>query len=403
LQPFSPDDLMMHVVAYKFSYDYHALFVHSSPLPNYNPWFGFQIVAGKFHQLLGDEYSVRAIQCMAVVLFYLSFFLALNKVLKERKDKWLWFTIIFMLCAPLFTRVFNARPDVFYTAWLISAVFLRPILWLAIGILIMPGYLLSIIYAPGALLLNTSWRNKIIYGGMFAASCIVFWYLYSDGEWLHLPQIYSIWAQNRVMNITETAPITYMLIDPYFLSLLIMLCYFLYRASFKLNALAISFCLVIAYFLLPNYTRYTMPMIAMMGLMCALYAPKELKFSQGPAFIILIISSLLIYRSIPNIPYEKFPKFNIPSGAVVLTEFNAATAASILHNPHVKYAPAMEIGATDQAVQKLTISLNQGSGFDCTELKKFSFTHVQEGHLKVVPPCLKLSQIDGNWRLWEIK
>jgi hypothetical protein len=148
--PFAPDDLMFHVVAYKFSYDFRNLYVHSSPLPTFNFWIGFDIFAGKMHQLLGEEYSVRVIQALSVILFYASFFLALHKLLQSHKDKWLWCTIIFTLCvaSPMGFRIFLGRPDIFFMAWLISAAFLRPVIWLIIGILIVPTYSLSIIYAP---------------------------------------------------------------------------------------------------------------------------------------------------------------------------------------------------------------------------------------------------------------
>jgi hypothetical protein len=205
--PFAPDDLMVHVVAYKFSYDYHSLFVYSDMLPHYNPWFGFQLVAGKLHQLIGPEYSVRLIQFIIVILFYSSFLYALYTVLKDQKDKWFWCTVIFVLCSPASFRVFLGRPDVLFTAWIIAAIFLRPIVWLLLGILLVPAYSLSILYAPGALLLNTSWRNKIIYGALYSVSCIAFWALYSHGEWLSLATEFSKWNNNKIVDICETVSI----------------------------------------------------------------------------------------------------------------------------------------------------------------------------------------------------
>jgi hypothetical protein len=406
VMPFVRDDLMMHVIAYKFDYDYRSIFVYSSPLPSFNSWIGFQTVAGKFHQLLGAEYSVRAIQAIAVVVFYTSFGFALYSLLKNRPDKWLWCTIIFALCAAPMGRAFLGRPDVFYVAWLISAVFLRPIAWLIIGIIIMPGYVLSIIYAPGALLLKTSWRNKIIYGALFAISCFIFWQSYTKGAWLDLPSMYTVWAKNRVMDMAETGnALQVVLANISLIGLLILLYYFLSKASFKLTAVAIPFCLLIAYFLLPNFIRYMLAVTALTGLLCALYVPKEIKFNQTWSLLILILAALMTSRATPTIiDYEKVPKFSLPKNAVLLSKFNdGGLHSAVLHNPYAKFAPAMEIGATEKPVQSLILSLHAGGPLDCNELKKFSFTHVQENSLKSIPPCLQLSQVDGNWRLWEIK
>lgn len=404
VRPFVLDDLMFHVVAYQFSYDFRSLYAHASPLPTFNSWIGFEMFAGKLHQLLGPEYSVRAIQAMGVVLFYASFFFALHKILKERADKWLWCTIIFALCvSPISYRVFSGRLDIFFVAWLMSAVFLRPIIWLILGILIMPTYTLSVVYAPGALLLNTSWRNRIIYGVIHGASCIIFWYVYSSGEWLNLPAMYSIWAKNRVLGISEILSSINILGNMYFVGLLLLLYCFLHKASFKLTAQAIPFLLLIAYFLLPNFIRYIIILVPLVGLLCAIYVPRGLKLNPQWSLIVLIFASLISTKTVSSVPYENLPKFNIPTNAIVLTQFDEGIYSGILHNPHVKFAPAMEIGANDQAIQTLIGNLRSKGTIDCQELKKFSFTHIQENRLRTIPSCLNLSQVDGNWRLWEIK
>lgn len=404
--PFVLDDLMMHVVAYKFYYDYNTLYVHASPLIKFSPSIGFQIIAREFYKLFGPEYSVRVIQLIAVILFYSSFFLALNKILRGDKNKWLWCTIIFALCAPLNIRVFLARPDVFFTAWLMAAVFLRPIAWLLLGILIMPAYWLAIIYAPAAILLDTTWRKKIIYATVYSISCLIFWAIYSEGEWLKMPQLLSEWANNRtgIVYVAEFAQSIGMISSIYLSALLILLFYLLHRASFKLTARAILFCLLIAYFLLPNYIRYMLVVVPLIGLLCALYVPKEIKFNPTLALIVLIFSSLITSTATPtNYQYADLPKFKMPKSAIVLTQFDTAIGSAVLHNPQAKFAPAMDIGANDKAVQKLVGQLHQGDSLNCAELKKLSFTHVQENSLKMIPSCLSISQVDGAWRLWEIK
>jgi hypothetical protein len=401
--PYVRDDLMMHVIAYKFSYDFRLIYVHAAPLPTFNFWIGFEMFAGFFHRLLGPEYSIKAIQAITVVTFYTSFFFAIYTLLKEREDKWLWCMLIFAISvSPFSYRIFLGRPDLFFSAWLLAAVFLRPVIWLIIGILIMPAYSLSILYAPAALLLNTSWRNKIIYGALYSISCVVFWYLYSDGNWLGIPQLLSVWISNRTIDISELLGTKYILGNVYMVGLLIMLFYFFYKASFKLTKQAASILLVMAFFLLPNYIRYTTVLISLICLLCAMYAPK-IKVSPPLSLFILVVASLIASKVAPGNSYESIPKFKLPPTAVVLTQFDEGVYSGILHNPEAKFSPAMEIGANEKAVQKLISDLHEGNPLNCTELKKFSFTYVQENRLKSIPPCLTLSAVDGVWRLWEIK
>lgn len=401
--PFVQDDLMRHVVSHQFAYDYRTIYAHSSLLPSFNFWIGFEVFAGQFYQLLGPEYSVRAIQAIGAILFYVSLFFALNKILKPRADKWLWFTIIFTLCAGPLSRVFYGRPDIFFSAWLLSAVFLRPAIWLAIGIALSPTYAFGILYAPAAILIDTSWRNKIICGALFALSCVIFWYFYTNGEWLHISELVSTLTKNRTVEIAELGNGAMIIMSKFVCALLIMLFYFLYKATFKLNPQALPFFLLLAYFLLPNYIRFILPIVTLLALLCAIYIPQNIKINAGWSLLIFVFASLSISKAIPHMSYNKLPKFKIPENAVVLTQFDEGIYSAILHNPHVKFSPAMDIGFTDKPVQDLISNMHIKNTLNCDQLKRFSFTHIQENVLHNIPPCLRLYQIDGDWRLWEIK
>jgi hypothetical protein len=140
-----------------------------------------------------------------------------------------------------------------------------------------------------------------------------------------------------------------------------------------------------------------------MGLLCALYVPKNLKVNWGWSLIIFIFASLIVSKAVPTTSYEKLPKFKIPEGSVVLTQFDEGLYAGILHNPQVKFAPSMVIWATEKPIQEMALKLDRGEAPECKELQKYSFTHIQENKLKTSLPCLSLSQVDGAWRLWEIK
>lgn len=402
--PFVPDDLMVHAVAYKFSYDYRSIYVHTTPFLQFSPSIGFQVLAGKLHQFFGPEYAVRIVQIFAVILFYTSFLIALYKALKDHPDKWLWCAIIFALCITQQNfRVFTARPDVFFAAWLISATFLYPFVWVIIGILIMPTYWLAIIYTPGVILLNTTWKKKIVYGAIYALSCLTFWYFYSEGQWLEMPKLITEWGNNRIIgNPNELSSIWPAFGSPYFLGLLILLCYFLYKASLKLTPRSVFICLIIAYFLLPNYFRYTIIIISFTGILCALQITRETKINPRYSALILLLSSLIAYKATASFPYKKLPSFKLPENAILLTQYNVAIGSAILHNPNAKFAPAIEIGANHKDVQNLIMHLDEGKNLDCKKLKEFSFTHVLESTLPEKPACLNLVEINGKWRLWKV-
>ncbi|MFK5947835.1 MAG: hypothetical protein QM500_03560, partial [Methylococcales bacterium] len=97
-------------------------------------------------------------------------------------------------------------------------------------------------------------------------------------------------------------------------------------------------------------------------------------------------------------------KFILPEESRVLTEFNDSLFSTIYHNPNIKIAPAMEIGATEKGVQQLIMDISVNHSLNCIALKKYDFTHLIEGSLNIkgVPDCIKLIEIDGKWRLWKI-
>jgi hypothetical protein len=70
-----PDDLLRHLVSYKFNYDYHRIYTNCY-LPAYNPHLTFEYIAGKIHQIvtginLPQEMAIAVVQAVLITLLFL--------------------------------------------------------------------------------------------------------------------------------------------------------------------------------------------------------------------------------------------------------------------------------------------------------------------------------------------
>ena len=98
------------------------------------------------------------------------------------------------------------------------------------------------------------------------------------------------------------------------------------------------------------------------------------------------------------------PRFELPAGATVFTQFSEATYSMLFWNPgKIRMAPAFEAGALDPALQEMMQAV-YSSDIDCTLLIDKGFSHMVENQLTgPVPDCLVLRATRLGWRLWELR
>ena len=180
--PFPWDDSLRNVVAYAWGYDYRKLYTFSPGLPTYDPYIGYDWFFGLFSRLATPEFAIRSAQVLGALAFMTAMLAPLWRLPNRA------FRMAGVLAAVLGTlvthRLVGARPEVWASAWLLTAATLRPRAWLLLGALCAPMYWLTPLYACGAFLLRATWPVRIASAATAAASSSAFWWVFSEGRWL---------------------------------------------------------------------------------------------------------------------------------------------------------------------------------------------------------------------------
>ena len=407
--PLPYDDMLRHAVSYQFNYDYSNLFVHSQLKPTINLWIGTEVLAGKITDLVGKEYSIRILQYLTIAVYLAVFIKAIHKLLGDNKNKWIIITVLVLvvLSTTVSIRITAARPELYSATWLMSAVFLHPAIWTIIGILLIPTYWLMPIYICGVLLLKTTFHKKILISTLLILFSYIFWHMYSEGEYIHNILLIKEWFNNRIMGVGENKTLLFQIFD---ISVFIIIS-MLFISFTKNKAIdkkhIIEFTVVIIIFLLPDMTRYITTVIPLIIFIIAININHtEFNLNNKTKFIIFLLA-IYIAKDAGNMSGKiasQRADFILPKNSVVLTEFNDSLYSTIFHNPNIKIAPSMEIGATDKNIQQLVVDISINNSLNCDELVKHDFTHIIEGSLNMVgtPTCLDLVEAKGKWKLWKV-
>lgn len=409
VQVFAPDDLLRSVVAHRFEYDYSRIFGDAPLLPSFNLWIGFEMAAGKLEQMVGAEIAVRIIVMVIFSAFMISLSLAIAKLVKENPDRWLIVTAIIVATFMSTTgwRALIGRPEILFTAVLFAAVWMKPKIWVLTAIVMTPLYWLSPIYACGALLLNTSWTRKVLYGALVASSGLCFWFYYSDGMIFHALSLVPQWEEARIMQVGELRPIVGNISSMPFITMIGAILYLMVKRKSVNVPYALPLVIVLSIYLVPNYARYIGTVGGLIAILLAAYIGKEkISMSGHTKYLVCMLVVFLAFKTAAGKGSETKkmgPEFDIPENAYVLSEFNEGLYNSIMQNPHARFAPSYEFGANTNEVQTILKNYFKEGEFDCEAVKKHKFTHFQERELKHMPECLELDQIYRAWRLWKVK
>src|ERR1017187_5169819 len=102
--PLPPDDLLRHMTAYLHGYNYGEQFIYAS-LPNFDPWFLFDVSAGFCHITFGQEYAAAIIQIVLISLYIVGVSWLMRGSAKEITV----FVVSVAICLT-FSRIMLARP-----------------------------------------------------------------------------------------------------------------------------------------------------------------------------------------------------------------------------------------------------------------------------------------------------
>jgi hypothetical protein len=403
-RPGAVDDLLRHIAVAYWPGGYRDMYVHTS-LPPVSMYPSFDWLVGRMARAIGAVETMWAVQATAAAGFVAAFVGASRRTLAGSREPWVWTTgVLVLVLGVMIGRLMLGRPEIFLAIWTLAAVVAtspaRVVGWTVAGMVLGTAYWLTPIYFPAVLLLPVGWRLRL---GAFAALAFgwfVTWLWLGAGD----PLAVLRWTLEAVANrdpeitVSENISIVNLLFWPWMLPLVALAVW-----AYRVPGADRTLLLVAAWFALSNQARYGSIVAPLLALF-VLSAIRQREPVIRPLHRVAVLAAALaLMQAVPMTVdrYDALPKFELPSGAVVLTAFDESTYSTLFHNPGtVRVAPAFEVGALDRRVQRLYLEMKNGS-LDCRTARSFGFTHVIERYVTGAPPrCAVLVSTQGPWRLW---
>lgn len=409
MQPPAPaDDLLRHIPAYAYGYSHTAMYPHST-LPNFNLYPMFDRVLGAMAQAWGPYVALQVVLAAAWASAML-LAIRLAVMVEGRVTAGGALLLCLLFASTLSERLFLGRPEVFCALWGVSALLCRSRLaltvWCAGAVALSSSYWLFPVYLAFVVLLPVRWATRFGIGASLLAIHVAFWTWHAGslGEYLNTLRLIPVWTQARLMPVLETTSIWQSFTKPPMLLLALLALTGLSKLE---RSLRFGLCAVGALFLLTNMARYS-AVLALLFFVAAL--PLAAGISQfvskhvGAALLVLFLPMLVAGVAREKVTtLTELPHFTLPAGAKVLTAFDEATFAVPFFNPgSVSVVPAMEIGATEKSYQAAAVALSRAT-LTCAQLAALDITHIVERSQQAVLPCLHLTGVQRDWRMWEVR
>ncbi len=410
--PFPPDDLLRDMTAWAYHYDYRQMFWGSPRVPLFDNYIGFDYLAGFVYRHFPHLYAPLLFQGAALLGFLVILPAILSRKLAADPLRWTWIALAMaaLLYTPVLDRIVEARPEVFFALWALSAFLVDGAwfwLWLGVGLLLTPTYWLAGAYAAAFFVLpNRSWRFR--WGGaiLFGLATVGIWMALTHGTWWHSFIGLSTVIQHRVYGITEDEGLAVLLQIP--VISLGLLSFMLLPWNWRKTRTGTW--LLLLWFCIPWMMRYV-DMLAPLGFILLAegwntetiqkISPHLLKKIRMASFLLLFA---LPWGMIPpNAPsFLHVPGVNgTPATDIkVLSPFGMQTYATLYANPGVRIAPAMDPGMTHRSLQRIAQAPNQST---CAQLQASGADYYLTNQLRGLKPCLHLTDISGSWQLWKIR
>ncbi|WP_293443617.1 hypothetical protein [Persephonella sp.] len=389
-----PDDLLRHLVSYKFEYDYSKVYVNSY-LPPYNPHITFEWVVGKIHQLLTninlpELLSVSIVQAILIALLFVG--IKLNT--KTDKET----SIIFALAMALIsTRLFLGRPSLLETTlFLIILGSKRKWTQILTSTVMGMSYWLFWIY-----LIPLSFIKRSVFIPMLLS--FIFWFVITDFKYFEGIKQLLFSIESSDVSVGENSPlITNIFANP---GVILLILISIIKLTETKNIRPNKNFLAAAWFSLSNQVRYIeiiAPLLLLNTKEKIIYGI-ERAVKLNPVVLAILGTSILI-GSIPAYKTIIFDK----KTAKVFTNEKILTSLEysfpiLFSNQNVKLTPPMEIRWTNPKVLNQIKMMRQEGKISCAVLKKYRYTMLVESYLKEKPKCLKLIKTYKKVRIWKVK
>lgn len=388
-----PDDLLRHLVSYRFGYDYSKVYTNGH-LPPYNPHITFEWLVGKLHQItslinLPELLSVSIVQAILILLLFIG--IKLNT--KNDKET----SIVFVLTMALIsTRLFLGRPSLFETTlFLIALGSNKKSIQVLVSTMIGIFYWLFWIY-----LIPLAIVKRITLIPLFVS--LFFWLLITDFQYFEGIKQLLFSIKGSDLKIGENSPLIINIFSYPGLTALIIIGIL---KIIKLKSLKGSkYFLLGGWFFLSNQIRYVeiiAPLLLLNAKEKIIYGIERI-IPLNPVILSILGTSILI-GSIPTYNTIIFDK----KTAKVFTNEKILTSLEysfpiLFSNQRVKLTPPMEIRWTDPEILKQIKMMREEGKISCSVLKKYGYSMLVESYLKEKPECLEIIKTYKKIRIWKI-
>lgn len=403
--PRPKSDLLRNVISYAWGFDYKKLYPLAIFQPLFNPYIGFDLIAGLISLNSSPAVCVRAIQSTLFILFVLVTIKATRAIQNPLSSA---ATLLIVTLATLAcSRMVEARPELVVTLWLLSAVFATPRQWLIVGGLACTTYWLSPLYAVGAFLLPGTWKLRCKTFAIALSGTICIWLAITQGEWFKSLLLMPGLAANRIAPVKEDMPFLLGMLEGgvnTFVIVVLLLRTLLFTRMADLK-LSMRFLIPIVFFMTIGKYRHLLIVVPLLSLWSLYTKPLNFSTWRTPDWGLILVAILtgMSSASILSSYSTVYPKFNLPSNSYVLTSTSNSVFFLPFENPgKLKIVPSVEYASDSPESHRLTKALMTNT-LTCVDLETHGFTHVLAR--EAVPlslPCLASEQSQKKWVLWKV-
>lgn len=380
IKPMEPaDDLLRHMKAYTYGFDYRVLWPFSPGVPHFDPYLLFDIVAGFIHRTCGAN-GYHILQTAALCLY----FGAIYALCKEAPDRNWRVLLSLIITALLIERITLARPSIFASGLFLLAVAAckeQSIRWywhLALSLCMASFYFLFFIYLIPLVLYRREYLAGIVLG-------LAGWTAYAGGEYFHfLRDVIVMDTMRSGMTVSEGSSLLVNMLR--FLWVLIPLALY-FRKDLKQ-------LLLVAWFFLSNQLRYIETVLPLL----ASYA-QHLPWRITQASLVFILFPLFLYTLKPTSGDDSFRVLAgaVPAGSSVMCLESSTMYKLVYGNDHLRLSPSLDV-ALDTAEYRDTMKTSSRKGILSGDLSVYDF--LVEKNLKEPPADMALYKLAGKYRVW---
>ena len=379
-QVFPKDDLLRHIVAYKWGFDYNIPYMAVTTKPTFDYYIGFDWFFGHVHQILGD-YSLLLPQVISLALL----FAAVSKMM-EGADPSIKVIALTLMVQLIWGRIMTGRPSLVVSSMSIVLYAYRDQLaWYlkaALGAIMASFYYMFFLYLGPLALID----RKLL---PVLAAGIMGWWFYSHGH--YFSEIYHVMhsLSNQNMQVRENDTILVFFATAWIFAVPFILHF---RKDIKNTALILFYCIA-------NQVRYVETIVPLM-----LSYMKHIKVRVSMTLVAGVAVYLITHiGGHDNLMLRDIPAA-LPPGSRVLADNMNIMYQMIYRRQDIKVAPCYAYGWTESRVQEILLDMMANGHIDCGSNTLSKFDYLVEKSLRGgVPQCLTLVMTEQGERLWKIR